>query len=220
MGSGDIYTNAMRVIAKQMDVDDALAMKTLERMRRESAIYNPFPSTGETSYVPSTGETSYVHNIARVCLAVVGLACGMRPRRAVLLSLRPGLASALAGAIEPDATSLKFLAEEIEKTIQQMRELGRQPLTAQTGNLTVVTTQFAAQKGNSAIQAWALNLKDAMENALRYTAMWLKEEAEAEFELPGMKYLRNADMTTKRPTCCSKCGRETGKTARSRRKAY
>ena len=101
--------------------------------------------------------------------------------------------------IEPDATSLKFLAEEIEKTIQQMRELGRQPLTAQTGNLTVVTTQFAAQKGNSAIQAWALNLKDAMENALRYTAMWLKEEAEAEFELPGMKYLRNAGYDDKAP---------------------
>ena len=101
--------------------------------------------------------------------------------------------------IEPTTASLKFLAEEVEKTIQQMRELGRQPLTAQTGNLTVVTTQFAAQKGNSAIQAWALNLKDAMENALRYTAMWLKENSEAEFELPGIKYLRNAGYDDKAP---------------------
>ncbi|PRD42156.1 hypothetical protein C5748_18345 [Phyllobacterium phragmitis] len=82
--------------------------------------------------------------------------------------------------IEPSAQSLKFLAEDVKETGQQLRELGRQPLTAQTGNLTVVTTAFAAQKGNSAIQAWALNLKDALENALRLTALWLKEEIEAE----------------------------------------
>lgn len=101
--------------------------------------------------------------------------------------------------IEPSATSLKFLADDIKETIQQLRELGRQPLTAQTGNLTVVTTQFAAQKGNSAIQAWALGLKDAMENALRYTAMWLKEDQQAEFDLPGLKYLRQGGAEDKAP---------------------
>lgn len=75
--------------------------------------------------------------------------------------------------VEPGATSLKFLADDLEATARELRELGRQPLTAQSGNLTVVTTAFAAQKGNSAVQAWALSLKDALENALRYTAMWL-----------------------------------------------
>lgn len=79
------------------------------------------------------------------------------------------------GFIEPAATSLQFLAADIKETIQQLRELGRQPLTAQTGNLTVVTTAFAAQKGNSAIQAWALNLKDALEKALAITCLWLKD---------------------------------------------
>lgn len=82
--------------------------------------------------------------------------------------------------IEPSAESLKFLADDVKQTEQQLRELGRQPLTAQTGNLTVVTTAFAAQKGNSAIQAWALNLKDALENAMKITAMWLRETAEPE----------------------------------------
>lgn len=77
--------------------------------------------------------------------------------------------------IEPSATSLQFLAEQIKATEQQLRELGRQPLTAQTGNLTVVTTSFAAQKGNTVIQAWALNLKDALEQALLLTAKWLGE---------------------------------------------
>lgn len=81
--------------------------------------------------------------------------------------------------IEPSATSLTFLASDIKDTIKELRELGRQPLTAQSGNLTVVTTAFAAQKGNSAIQAWALNLKDALERALKITALWLKVEGGA-----------------------------------------
>lgn len=76
--------------------------------------------------------------------------------------------------IEPSSESLKFLAEDIKETARELRELGRQPLTAQSGNLTVVTTAFAAQKGNAAIQAWALGLKDALENAMMFTAKWLK----------------------------------------------
>lgn len=75
--------------------------------------------------------------------------------------------------IEPSAQTLNFLAADIKETIQQLRELGRQPLTAQSGNLTVVTTAFAAQKGNAAIEAWALGLKDALEQALIITGEWL-----------------------------------------------
>ncbi len=74
--------------------------------------------------------------------------------------------------IEPSAESMKFLAEDIKETARELRELGRQPLTAQSGNLTVVTTAFAAQKGNAAIQAWAINLKDALERAFDLTARW------------------------------------------------
>lgn len=79
--------------------------------------------------------------------------------------------------VNTDAEGLQFLAEEVKNTEQQLRELGRQPLTAQTGNLTVVTTAFAAQKGNSAIQAWALNLKDALEQAFVLTCQWINETA-------------------------------------------
>jgi len=75
--------------------------------------------------------------------------------------------------IEITASSLAFLASQIKETIQELRELGRQPLTAQTGNLTTITTAFAAQKGNSAVQSWALTLKDALELAFKYTAMWM-----------------------------------------------
>src|SRR4030095_6548482 len=63
---------------------------------------------------------------------------------------------------------------------RQLRELGRQPLTADSGNLTVVTTAFAASKGNSAVQAWVINLKDALEQALQLPARWQAESVEPE----------------------------------------
>lgn len=85
--------------------------------------------------------------------------------------------------VEPAGTTLTFLAADIKATEDQLRELGRQPLTAQTGNLTVVTTAFAAQKGNSAIQAWCLNLKDALEQALMLTAKWLGDNSQPEVEV-------------------------------------
>jgi hypothetical protein len=78
-----------------------------------------------------------------------------------------------------EAETLKFLAEDVKDTIKELRELGRQPLTAQSGNLTVITTSVAAAKGNSAVQSWAMLLKDALENAFRITAKWLNREGDA-----------------------------------------
>lgn len=75
--------------------------------------------------------------------------------------------------VEPGAASLKFLADQIKETIQEMRELGKQPLTAQSGNLTVITTAVAASKAKSAVAQWSLSLKDALENALVLTGKFL-----------------------------------------------
>lgn len=75
---------------------------------------------------------------------------------------------------EPSATSLKFLADQIDVTEQQMRELGRQPLTATQG-ITVVSAAYAGQKASSAVQAWAWALKDALEQAFKLTGLWLKD---------------------------------------------
>jgi uncharacterized protein DUF4055 len=82
--------------------------------------------------------------------------------------------------IEPAATSMTFLAADVKATEDKLRELGRQPLTAQQGNITVISTAFAASKANSAIQAWALALKDALEQALMFTALWLGDSSEPE----------------------------------------
>lgn len=82
--------------------------------------------------------------------------------------------------VEPSSNSLVFLASYIDKIISNLRELGRQPLTASSSNLTTVTTAFAAGKSKSAVKAWALALKDALENALRITAKWMDSTYEAE----------------------------------------
>jgi len=75
--------------------------------------------------------------------------------------------------VEPSSENLKFLADDVASTIQQLRELGRQPLTAQSGNITVITAAVAAGKAKSAVKAWAYGLKDALENALNLTARWM-----------------------------------------------
>jgi len=74
--------------------------------------------------------------------------------------------------VEPSASSLTFLQSDIEKTKNDLRELGKQPLTAQSGNLTVITTAYAAGKSKTAVAAWGLKLKDGLENALVLTCKW------------------------------------------------
>lgn len=80
--------------------------------------------------------------------------------------------------IEPSANSMEFLQKNIDKTKQDLRELGRQPLTALSTQLTTVTTSIAAGKARSAVSAWALGLKDALENALRITMLWMNVDYE------------------------------------------
>ena len=75
--------------------------------------------------------------------------------------------------IEPAATSLAFLAASIKDTKQDLRELGRQPLTATSGNLTVITTAVAAGKAKSAVKSWVGHLQKTLENALIITCKWL-----------------------------------------------
>ena len=85
--------------------------------------------------------------------------------------------------VEPTTASLKHLAEGIDSQIKEIREIGRQPLTAQSGNLTRISAATAASKGNSAVQQWAGMLKDALENALLITNMWLNDKTEPEVDV-------------------------------------
>ena len=78
--------------------------------------------------------------------------------------------------VEPSSNSLTFLSSYIEKIILNLRELGRQPLTASSSNLTTVTTAFAAGKSKSSVKAWAVMLMDSLENAMRITAKWMASD--------------------------------------------
>lgn len=82
------------------------------------------------------------------------------------------------GFVEPAGTSLTFLRGELQEMAKEMRELGRQPLTQSSGTLTTSTSDMAASKGQSAVQRWALLLKDAIENALFLTALWINDATE------------------------------------------
>lgn len=82
--------------------------------------------------------------------------------------------------VEPNANSLEFLKKDIDKTKTDLRELGRQPLTALSSQLTTVTTSIAAGKAKSAVTAWAYALKDALENALKMTCKWQNIDYEPE----------------------------------------
>lgn len=73
--------------------------------------------------------------------------------------------------VEPSASSLKFLAEDNKDTMQQLRELGRQPLTV--GNVTVINSARGASKAKSAVKAWAYMLKDSLENAMVITCKFM-----------------------------------------------
>lgn len=85
--------------------------------------------------------------------------------------------------VEPSAESCRFVADGIKTLKDELRELGRQPLTAQTAGITVISAAFASQKANSAIQAWAIMLKDALENALLLTAQWMSLPDEPEVKI-------------------------------------
>lgn len=85
--------------------------------------------------------------------------------------------------VQPDASVMTFLAGDVKETISQLRELGRQPLTAQSGNITVITASAAAGKAKSAVGAWALGLKDALENAMRMTAKFMTIPYEPEINV-------------------------------------
>ena len=76
--------------------------------------------------------------------------------------------------VEPSSQSLQFLREDVKDTIREIRELGRQPLTVQSGNLTVITTAVAAKKGNTAVQAWVGILAHDLEMAFMITAQWMQ----------------------------------------------
>ncbi len=77
--------------------------------------------------------------------------------------------------IEPGGSSIAALEAHLAASWKNLRDIGMQPMTE--GNLTVVTTANVSMKASSAVQAWVFKLKDALEQALKITVMWLGDQS-------------------------------------------
>lgn len=82
--------------------------------------------------------------------------------------------------IQPAAENLRELREDIAQTRDDLRRLGKQPLLPRSGGQTATGEAISGANAHSSVQAWALGLKDALEQALAFTSKWLGEEPNAE----------------------------------------
>lgn len=105
------------------------------------------------------------------------------PKR--VLYAPPGADNAKTGwsYIQPDAANLKEIRDSVQTIIDDIRRLGMQPLTQRTGGVTATATSVEAAKAHSAVEAWALSLKDVLEQAFVFTAKWIGEAAEVEVDV-------------------------------------
>ena len=95
------------------------------------------------------------------------------PRRVLVTEPGDGGQAGTYRWLEPTGSSVTVLRDDLERFRGVMRETAMQPLTPQSGNLTATATAVAEAKAHSAVQAAAWLLKDALEQAFVFTAMWL-----------------------------------------------
>lgn len=82
--------------------------------------------------------------------------------------------------IQPAAQNLTAITEKAGKIIEDMRRLGMQPMLPKTGAITATATGVESAKAHSAVQSWAMDLKDALEQAFLFTAAWMRSSEEVE----------------------------------------
>ncbi len=73
------------------------------------------------------------------------------------------------GYIQPDASIIREVGEQVKHVTDEMRRLGMQPLTQKSGCVTATASAIDGARAHSAAQAWALALKDALEYAFVMT---------------------------------------------------
>jgi hypothetical protein len=105
------------------------------------------------------------------------------PKR--VLFAPPGADGAQTGwsYIQPDAAVLTEIREGVEKVAADMRRLGMQPLTQKSGDVTATATSVEAAKAHSTVEAWAIGLKDVLEQAFTYTSNWLNQTETVEISV-------------------------------------
>lgn len=85
--------------------------------------------------------------------------------------------------IQPDAANLTEIRESVKALVDDIRRLGMQPLTQQSGGVTATASSIEGAKAHSTVEAWALGLKDVLEQAFVFTSQWLAEPTNVEVEV-------------------------------------
>ena len=85
--------------------------------------------------------------------------------------------------IQPDAANLKEIREDAQQLIEDIRRLGMQPLARGSGTESATRAAIEGAKAHSVVEAWALGLKDVLEQAFVFTCRWLREEPTVEVEV-------------------------------------
>jgi hypothetical protein len=77
--------------------------------------------------------------------------------------------------ISPDAAAMREIREQVQSVTDDLRRLGMQPMTQRSGGITATATSVETAKAHSALEAWAMGLKDALEQAFVFVGRWLGE---------------------------------------------
>lgn len=75
--------------------------------------------------------------------------------------------------IQPNSDNLVEIRKDVEARQADILRLAKQPLQPQSGTVTATQNALSASKSNSAIAAWAFNLKDALDLAIDFTCQWM-----------------------------------------------
>lgn len=76
--------------------------------------------------------------------------------------------------IQPDAANITEVRNDVDGIMEDFRRLALQPTTPKSGNMVATGQAIEAAKSHSAVEVWANGLKDALDQALKYTTQWLK----------------------------------------------
>ena len=85
--------------------------------------------------------------------------------------------------VQPDASNIAEIRNHVVSIQNDMRRIGMQPLTEQTGNPTATGQSISSARAHIAIKAWALMMNDVIEQAFVYTCEWLGLPTEIETEI-------------------------------------
>ncbi|MBR1281620.1 DUF4055 domain-containing protein [Bradyrhizobium sp. AUGA SZCCT0177] len=77
--------------------------------------------------------------------------------------------------IGPDAALVAEVAKSPERVMDEFRRLAMEPMVQKSGNVTATASAIDNSRAHSAIEAWAGGLKDALDQALKFTSMWLQQ---------------------------------------------